>query len=206
MDDYVIDVNGGTLILNGNKLAKVCELVSDGKLTGCGGPRGVVVDYGVSNPGKTTVRAECNFYSCPAWGPNPCNNVTAIQSSVTEVVLEWIEGDCIGVQGRNAIFFADNFDDVNDGVVGVGPEWRGYQRSGFNTYNVGNLPLWETFYWRIDQYNKVAGNPPVTKGPVWSFTTGCELIEGDLNMDCLVNFLDFAELASTFGQEEFWPE
>jgi hypothetical protein len=206
IDNGVMNIEpGGTLILDGNKLGQVVDLVAAGKLTGCGSPRGIFAEYGVANPGKTTVTSYCSWPPPQAWGPTPPDGATRVRSVVTEVVLEWIEGDYIGMMGRNSIYFGDNYDDVDDAIIGD-PEWKGYQRSGINTYTVGNLPLWETFYWRIDQFNSVGGNPPVTKGQVWRFTTGCELIDGDINMDCLVNFLDFAELASTFGQEEFWPE
>jgi hypothetical protein len=203
--DYVIDVNGGALVITGNQLALIGDLVTQGKLTGCGGPRGVVVDYGVTNPGKTTVTSTCDFDKCQAWGPNPADGAIEVQSVETLVILEWIEGDCIGMMGRNSVYFGTDYDEVNDATISD-PEWEGYQRSGVNTYNAGNLPLWETFYWRIDQFNSIGGNPPVTKGKTWNFTTGCELINGDVNMDCLVNFLDYAELAATFGMEEFWPE
>ena len=137
VDDYVIDVNGGTLVINGNKLALIGSLVADGKLTGCGGPRGVFADYGVSNPGKTTVTSGCDCFGgcCQAWGPNPPNGATTVQPGLTTggITLSWIEGDCLGIQGRSAIFFGDNWEDVNNGAVGVGTEWKGYQRSGLNT-------------------------------------------------------------------------
>ncbi len=204
-DDAIMDVNGGTLILDGDKLGTIDDLVVAGKLTGCGSPRGIIAEYNGANPGKTTVTSDCNFDACQAWAPVPADGASEVQSDVTEVILSWTEGDCIGMTGRNSIYFGDDYNKVNDSILSP-PEWKGYKRSGINTYNAGNLSLWETFYWRIDQFNAIGGNPPVTKGKVWSFTTGCAAIDGDVNMDCLVNFLDYAELAATFGGEEFWPE
>ena len=200
--------NDGALILDGNKLGKIGDLVSAGKLTGCGSARGIIADYGVSNAGKTTVTGiMCPPPVCPACCPDPPNGATAVRPGLTTggLTLCWIEGDCLGLRGRNGVYFGTDEAAVTDANQSD-PEWKGYQRSGLTTYVVGNLPLWETFYWRIDQFNSTPGKPPETKGETWSFTTGCELIEGDLNMDCLVNFLDFAELASTFGEEDFWPE
>jgi len=34
---------------------------------------------------------------------------------------------------------------------------------------------------------------------------GCEEIAGDVNRDCIVYFKDFAAVAKTWQQEQFWP-
>jgi hypothetical protein len=202
---------GGTLILDGNKITKVFDLVYSGKLTGCGSARGIIADYGVTNPGKTTVHVgNCMGDPCQAWGPVPADGATEVRPGLTTggITLCWHEGDCLGVRGRNSVYFGTDFNDINDATTNDPILWQGFFqfRGGDSCWYAGILPLWETFYWRIDEFNGIEEVEPVTKGQVWSFTTGCELIDGDINMDCLVNFLDFAELASTFGQEEFWPE
>jgi hypothetical protein len=46
---------------------------------------------------------------------------------------------------------------------------------------------------------------PIVKGDVWTFTTGCPLIVGDLNLDCLLNLEDYAILLETWGQEQYFP-
>jgi hypothetical protein len=43
------------------------------------------------------------------------------------------------------------------------------------------------------------------KGVVWSFTCDCPPLTGDLNEDCVVNFEDYADVGSTFGEEDMWP-
>jgi hypothetical protein len=101
------------------------------------------------------------------------------------------------------VYFGTDFNDVNDADVGDPIIYLGVWPSSGTCVNVGNLPLWQTFYWRVDEFNEDA---TITRGDVWRFTTGCELIPGDINLDCLVNFEDYAELAATFGEEEFWPE
>jgi len=70
--------------------------------------------------------------------------------------------------------------------------------------------LWKTYYWRIDEYHSkalpgCADAPIITKGEVWSFTTGCEL-EGDVNRDCVVDFKDFAALAEDWAEKKFFPD
>jgi hypothetical protein len=193
--------SGGTLILNCN-FSKIWDLVNSGKLTGCGSARGIVVDYGGTNPGKTTVTSTCAINFCQAWGPDPADGATKVQSLITEVCLDWIEGDCLGPHGHHKIYFSDDCNDLHE-VNPIFPLIAEWVPPFELDFCVGNLELWKTYCWRVDSYNQ---DGTVTQGAVWSFTTGCELIAGDVNMDCLVNFLDFAELASTFGQEEFWPE
>jgi hypothetical protein len=193
---------GGTIILDGNKLANIAALQDAGTLTGCGNVRGLVMDYDVRNPGKTTVTATCNIDPCQAWKPNPANGADKVRSVVTEVVLEWAAGDCLGTRGRHLIYFGSDAAAVAAAEMGD-PEYLGFNLAGNTSINVGNLPLWSTWYWRIDEFNQDA---TITRGLLWSFTTGCEAIPGDINMDCLVNFDDYALLAATFGEEEFWPE
>jgi hypothetical protein len=209
-DNGVMNIveGGGVLILDGNKLATVGSLVADGKLVAmpCASTRGIQADYGVTNPGKTTVISCCTCIDeCQAWAPVPADGASEVHSVVTDVILSWTEGDCLGTRGRSAVYFGDDPVAVENAVI-ASPEFKGYKNLGSPSYNAGNLPLWETFYWRIDQINYLTGKPPLTKGEVWSFTTGCAAIAGDVNMDCLVNFLDYAELAATFGMEELWPE
>jgi hypothetical protein len=190
---------GGTLILEGNQLGQVGALVDAGVLTGCGSARGVVATYDGSN---TIVTATCNVDVCQAWKPVPANGADKIQSVITEVVLSWTAGDCVGLRGRHFIYFGT--DPVAVDSAGVGdPENIAVNRATELSINVGNLPLWTTHYWRIDEFNE---DTTTTKGELWSFVTGCEAIPGDINMDCLVNFDDYAALAATFGEEEFWPE
>ena len=59
----------------------------------------------------------------------------------------------------HAIYFGDNFDDVNN-AAGALPQ-------GSLSYNPGELTMAKTYYWRVDEFE-----PPFThKGDVWSFTT-----------------------------------
>jgi hypothetical protein len=71
------------------------------------------------------------------------------------------------------------------------------------TWNAGSLPLWTKYYWRVDQG---CSDATVVKGDIWSFTTGCPLIPGDANLDCIVNFLDYAEVAGTWMGQQYFPD
>jgi hypothetical protein len=82
------------------------------------------------------------------------------------------------------------------------PEFQGLRGAGSPCFNVGNLPLWTCWCWRVDTFCQ-AGN--TVKGDVWTFCTGCEDIPGDVNRDCLVNFEDYACVAGDFGETDFWP-
>jgi hypothetical protein len=40
----------------------------------------------------------------------------------------------------------------------------------------------------------------------WRFTTGCRLIDGDANLDCVVDLKDFAVLSGTWLERQFFPD
>jgi hypothetical protein len=60
------------------------------------------------------------------------------------------------------IFFGDNFDDVNDGVVGM--------PLGETSYDAGPFELEKTYFWRVDEFDGAT----TYKGNTWSFTTAGE--------------------------------
>ena len=53
----VIDIEEGSIIINGDKSPEVQSYIAAGRITAYGGSGTPVFDYNVSNPGKTTVRA-----------------------------------------------------------------------------------------------------------------------------------------------------
>jgi hypothetical protein len=205
-DGGVIDITDGALVLAGNKIAEISALVCDAipaKITGYGAPAGVVMDYGVTNPGKTTVTG---MVSDPdkAYCPSPGNGADKVQSVISIVELCWNPGASLGGRGRQGLYFADDCQAVTD--ANSNPNvWPGlgYLRADELCYVIGNLPLWTTYCWRVDSHNE---DGSYAKGLTWSFTTGCELIPGDTNLDCLVNFEDYACVAGTWMEEQLWPE
>jgi len=202
-DNASIDITGGALVLAGNQLAMIGQLVcEEGKLTGYGTPAAVVADYDVTNPGKTTVTAVAGVDPKKAYCPEPANGADRVRSDVTEVVFSWTRGSGVQRAGGDRVFFGDDPVAVENATTSD-PEFKGQVRySDPPEWNIGNLPLWQTFYWRIDEVND---DRTTTKGDVWSFTTGCEDIAGDTNKDCLLNFLDYADVASTWMQQQLWP-
>ncbi|MHC4156276.1 MAG: hypothetical protein ACYST6_15335 [Planctomycetota bacterium] len=41
---------------------------------------------------------------------------------------------------------------------------------------------------------------------MWTCSTGCAIIKGDNNLDCLINFLDYAAVASTWMDTQYFPD
>ncbi|MHC4756660.1 MAG: hypothetical protein ACYTBP_16125, partial [Planctomycetota bacterium] len=73
-----------------------------------------------------------------------------------EGILSWEPG--FGSK-LHYVFFSDNFDDVNDGIVGL--------PLGDTTYDPGTLELDKTYYWRVDEFDGAATH----KGDIWSLST-----------------------------------
>jgi len=150
---------------------------------------------------------EVFYFTSPehAWGPSPEDGATGVHAAVSDVELCWEPGTVMTPAGRHLVYFGTDEEAVD--LAGTGdPEFKGLLGATVLCKNMGPLPLgeplWSTYYWRIDEF--VAGL--TTKGPVWSFTTGCEDLPGDTNDDCLLNFLDYADVAGTWQMEQFWPE
>jgi len=92
-----------------------------------------------------------------AWNPDPADGAEQVWLNP---VLTWSLGQNAG---EHHVYFADNFDDVNDGVA---TSDKGTVDEA--SYAVENLEVETTYYWRVDETD-VDG---IThKGSVWSFTT-----------------------------------
>ncbi len=87
-----------------------------------------------------------------AFDPSPPDGAKFVDPNV---VLDWGMG--FGSK-LHTIYFGDNFDDVNNAVVGL-PQAE-------TTYTPGALELEKTYYWRVDEFSGAA----TEKGDVWSFT------------------------------------
>jgi hypothetical protein len=79
-----------------------------------------------------------------------------------DVVLSWTPGEFAPTVNGHAVYFSENFNDVNDGA--------GAATQDANSYTPERLAFGTTYYWRIDEVN---GAPDYTvhEGDVWSFTT-----------------------------------
>jgi len=88
-----------------------------------------------------------------AHNPSPVDNAESVDPNI---VLEW--GPGFGAI-LHYVFFGDDYDDVNDAVVGI--------PRGATTYTPGTLESGKTFYWRVDEFHGVE----TLKGEVWNFST-----------------------------------
>jgi hypothetical protein len=87
-----------------------------------------------------------------AYDPSPPDGAKFVDPNV---IFNWSPG--FGSK-LHTIYFGDNFDDVNNAVVGL-PQAE-------TTYSPGTLELEKTYYWRVDEFSGAA----TEKGDVWSFT------------------------------------
>ena len=198
-DNGSIDLCGGMLVLAGNKAAEIADLVCrSGKITGYGTPAGVVIDYDNINPGKTTVYG-VGVDSRQAYCPEPANGADKVRP--TGVWLRWVPGSGVIRLGGHRVYFGTDEEALGAATM-PDDEYMGQTRADMPEYYVGDLLLWVDYFWRIDEVNE---DFTVTKGVVWKFTTGCELIPGDVNRDCIVDFKDYAKIAETWQKKQLWP-
>jgi hypothetical protein len=96
-----------------------------------------------------------NFWIPPkmAYNPEPGDGVPFIDP---DAILSWTAGFNAKL---HHVYFGDNFDDVNSGVVGL-PQ-------GTTSYTPGPLEYSKLYYWRVDEFDGVT----TYKGDVWSFKT-----------------------------------
>jgi hypothetical protein len=88
-----------------------------------------------------------------AYNPEPADGAPFI---APDTILSWTAG--FGTKLHH-IYFGDNFDDVNSGIVGI-PQ-------GTTSYIPGPLEANKVYYWRVDEFDGIA----TYKGDVWSFKT-----------------------------------
>ncbi len=166
-------------------------------------PNGVMT---VTDLGGDCADAICLLVPDEAWGPSPKDG--AVQQSV-DVILCWKDGN---YTFRNSAYLGTDPVAVENAVL-ADPESKGYYEPlecldpDLALKNPITLQLWQTYYWRIDTiHSPGAPTPPISKGNVWSFTTGCALFPGDVNLDCVVNFTDYAMMADDWREEVWFPD
>jgi hypothetical protein len=169
-----VDVNEGTLIIDGYAVEQVRGYAEAGYLTGYGytGLRFLVIDYDVRNAGKTTVTADVSLYQ--AWNPSPLDYEVLVYPDVT---LSWMPGDGIGSKGRHLVYFGTDYTAVEKAPNSTEPGWPSPEWQGMTMWDdldwlIGELEYNKTYYWRIDEGNE---DGSITKGNVWRFTTGADI-------------------------------
>lgn len=131
-----------------------------------------------------------------AWCPTPSDGA----------VKQSINVDCSWLPGTGMI--NGNFD-VHHVYFGTSPgsvAWIVDLQGGTETFkpsDYATLSVGPTYYWRVDEEPLFAA---VVTGNVWSFTTGCDPMPCDLNLDCLCNALDYAMLAADWFDTTMFPD
>jgi HpiC1 cyclase len=157
----LIDVGGGTLILEGDQTAKINGFIAAGQITFYGGGGLYDLDYNDRNPGKTTLTAT---WTGKAYNPDPPDGS---YHSDTWANLSW-SPDAAAVS--HDVYVGDDSDHVNDGTGGT------FRANQVTTYFVVGFPGYPypdglvpgtTYYWRIDE---IQADGTTCKGDVWSFT------------------------------------
>jgi len=157
----LIDVSGGTLVIEGDQTAIINDFIASGQIIFYGGGGLVNLDYDVRNPGKTTLTAR---WTGRAYNPNPADGAF---HEDTWVNIGWSPADAAV---SHDVYFGENFDDVDIGAEGT---FQGNQPSTFFVvgfpgfaYPDGLIPG-TTYYWRIDE---VEADGTIRRGDIWSFT------------------------------------
>jgi hypothetical protein len=177
-----IRIDGGTLILDGNKMDILNSLIASGTVVCDRGTLGTPVF--TAEPNRTTLTAADVNYN--TWRPVPANNATNIHTYISG------DGNSIRLYWSESIL--DNPSDVNHDVyfgttqaavtiaTKASPEYKGTQYD-FLRSNVNGDPndpcTWDikdpnfttpgqVYWWRIDEVNNMNVNK---KGTIWKFTS-----------------------------------
>jgi len=71
---------------------------------------------------------------------------------------------------------------------------------------ISDLSNSTTYYWRVDTVGSDSGGSFSRQGEIWSFgTPNCLLdaADGDINGDCIIDFIDFATVAGNWLTSEY---
>ena len=149
-----MDIEAGTLIINGDIESTIDSYVTAGDLTAYGGSGTVNVDYNITNSGKTTVTGTAPGGGAPdqVTGASPADAAT---NQAITVDISWSAAS--GADNYDVYFGTDSAPDSG--------ELKGNQ-AGLS-YEPGSLSNATTYYWQIDSNNANG----TTTGNVWSFTT-----------------------------------
>ena len=118
----------------------------------------LLIDYNVTNPGRTTVRADA-IDADLAWNEKPLSGSTR---QPQEITLSWSPG--LNATAHD-VYFGTNFDDVSNGTGGTFIDRYAVDANSYSPPET--LVLDTTYYWRVDEVNSL-GLPEWT-GLVWNF-------------------------------------
>jgi hypothetical protein len=159
---WAMDINEGSLTVDGNQVAALQNYVDLGRITAYDGAPGskIHIDW-TEDPNVTVVTAS----TIVTWAhdPSPENNEEDVCPQ--SVALSWTPGV---YADEHEVYFGTDHNSVRDADTTTPVIFRG--RQGPNTYDVEPLTTDTTYYWRIDEVNDACA-PNLWKGKVWQFTT-----------------------------------
>ena len=162
-EQWHLDIREGEMIIDGNVVAAIDANVAAGRITAYGSTGTVLVDYNISNPGKTTVGGFINYV---ATTPSPQDGAENLCQD--GLVLGWRPGDYVADMNGHDVYVGTDFNDVND-ANSINHPNVDYEKVDVNSYTPGPLEFGQIYYWRVDEVNDSCDASP-WKGSVWQFT------------------------------------
>ena len=152
-----IDIDGDTLIIDGNDLETIQGYIDNGLITAYDGDGTLHLDYDVTNPGKTTVTAIHNL------NPNPAHGRIVTPGAVA---LSWTLPDpCTPGQPVPVdVYFTDNYDALAQFTDPAAIQVVSKQNV---TSVVVQTQTKTRYFWAVDTYIG-SDNDPIL-GPIFSF-------------------------------------
>jgi hypothetical protein len=117
--------------------------------------------------------------------PNPAKGAMDVSQTP---VLTWVPGI---YAASYEVYFGTDAEAVKNADTSS-PEYKASGNLGSESFEPGQLELFTTYYWRIDEANNANADSPWT-GPLWSFTTADFLVVDDMES---YNDIDEGEPAS----------
>ena len=96
--------------------------------------------------------------------PKPPNGATNVTQTP---ILSWKPGE---YAASHLVYLGTDQADVRNANTGS-PEYKGIRDLGYESFDPGKLEWDITYYWRVDEVNRLNPDSPWV-GDVWSFTTG----------------------------------
>ena len=152
-----MDVRAGTLIINGDAVSTVQGYIDNGWITAYGGNGTLQLDYDVTNPGQTTLKATHNL------NPNPADGGLVAPGAVE---LSWTLPDpCLpGQPVLVDVYFTDDYDALyyftDPAAIQV------VNQQNVTSVVVQTQPK-KRYYWAVDTYIGDPNDPIL--GPIFSF-------------------------------------
>ncbi|MFC1760716.1 LamG domain-containing protein [Planctomycetota bacterium] len=175
-DALAIDVNEGSLVLDGDQSDLISQLVANGQLTIAGqtAQRGGLFVVYDAETGTTNISADPSLVNPnTAYDPMPkVGDVVAADAAS----LSWFAGDSTAAVGGHDVYFGMDPNAVeNDSIDNALGAYQGRVDASEIAMPV-ELMLSQIYYWRVDQ---IAEDGTVYPGSVWSFTVAESLLVDD---------------------------